>query len=190
MSEENGSVPSPWPPRRYGWVVEMQGGSRIREFVAEPPARRWDDLNHDRIEQIELRDLWPSGEEGPILHVDLRDASLEVRGSRVEVLAGEQALTGVEGDVQPVQRKRAQATFRPGRGQTRSITAYELGFQRDIASHPVELVAQLRTSDASVGMTVTLPEETELDNHDVDVHVDGDKITQDAAFQAAVAPGG
>lgn len=179
-----------WPPRRYGWVVELDDGSSVREIYDSPPLRKWDELDLDRVEVLELVDVWPDGE-GTIATVDASEAGLEVRGHELELNVGDTPLTGRNGsdpDVELVQFKQAHAEYSPATGHSRGLDFVVVGFDRELPGLSARALVALHVPSRQVSLRVELDGDRHLEEDDVEVRLDGDVIADLEAFRARVGP--
>lgn len=185
-----GGTPSPWPPRRYGWVVELDDGSTVREIYDQPPLRKWDELDLDRVERLKLVDLWPNGE-GTIATVDASQAELSIRGHELELLLGDTPLTGTQAadpDVDLVQFKQAYAEYSPATGHSRGLDFVVVGFDRELPGLSARVLVALHVPTRQVNLRLEFDGDEALGEDDVEVRLDGDVIEDLEAFRARVGP--
>ncbi len=188
----NGGVPSPWPPRRYGWLARYTDGSVLHEIYDKPPLTPWEDVERERLSLLELVDLWPTGE-GTVLSLDVDEGTFMLRGRRLELSIGALPITGRDGrytDV--VQHKEAHSDYQPGHGSTTVLDAHVIGYRRELPELDARVLLRLDIATRQIGIDVKLRPKPALpgDPNDVRVFLDGQRVSGEAAFREATAPPG
>lgn len=183
------ALPSPWPPRRYGWVAEYTDGQTLREIYAEPPLTPWEEVAAERLGSLVLEDVWPTGED-QVLRLDCGTGVVHARGRALTFRVGDVAITEREGVYRDVlQYKKAHTDYRPGQGSTTQIDAYYLGYQRALPELDAKILVRLNPRTRELGI------EAELDLHrtlggEFQVLVDGTPVDTQRAFRDAVGVAG
>lgn len=182
--------PSPWPPRRYGWIAHYADGSRLHEIYDQPPLTPWETVEQDRLSFLEVVDLWPTGE-GTILSLDCGEGTFTVRGHRLELAAGDVPITGRDGRYTDVlQHKQAHSDYQPGHGSTTILNAHAIGYRRRLPELDARVLLRLDVATRQVGIDIQLRPKRDIieDPTDVRVFLDGTRVTGPGAFRVLTGP--
>lgn len=184
--------PSPWPPRRYGWIAHYTDGSRLHEVYDQPPLTPWQDVDRERLSALELVDLWPTGE-GTVLSLDADEGTFLVRGKRLELSVGALPITGRDGRYTDVlQHKEAHSDYQPGQESTTTLDAHAIGYRRQLPELDARVLLRLDVATRQVGIDVQLrPRRAVIeDPSDVRVLLDETGVTGPRAFRELTGPPG
>lgn len=180
----------PDPPRPYGWRVTLANGATIEEFPPGESPNRWDALETEQIEQLELISTGLVQEPEPIVRCTLKRGGLWLRARRVDVVLDPVRLTRSQGPCTPVQRKVASSTHRPGHGSTTRLHGFLIGFERELAHADgmrVRVLAKVSPT-GEIGLRIDAPEV--LADAPVGVRVDGQEVGSRDRFRQLVGPPG
>lgn len=177
------------PPRPYGWRVRLSSGDLIEEFPEDGSVNRWDDLPLHAVEELALVDAGLVREADPVVRWRLANGALWIRGHAVDVLVGPAQLTRTPGNPgEPVQKKKASSTYRPGQGATQRLLGFLVGCRRELEELDGARVSVLAkvSPEGEVGLRIDVPEA--LSGCGVALRIDGEIVHSRERFRELIAP--
>jgi len=172
--------------------VTLFSGQIVDEFPEDgPPANRWDDLDLDAVDVLELVSVGLVREADPVVRFELEECAVWIRGHRVDVVLGPVRLTRSPGELGgPIQKKKASSTYDPGRGQSQRLHGFLIGCRRrlaDLEGAPVQVIVKV-SPDGDVGVRVDAP--AGVADRQIGLLVDGEPVRSRDEFEALVGPPG